>query len=79
MTAGAVSAAAMLQVDEIINIIEREGRAPIDIPEIDRADAGKAQTLMILGSDMPLRRQQGRASSRARTRSSSSGWIRTRR
>ena len=41
----------MLQVDDIINIIEREGRAPIEIPEIDRAEAGKAQTLMILGSD----------------------------
>ena len=41
----------LLQVDDIINIIEREGRAPIEIPEIDRADAGKAQTLMILGSD----------------------------
>ena len=46
-----MSAAVLLQVDEIINIIEREGRAPIEIPEIDRADAGKAQTLMILGSD----------------------------
>jgi LCP family protein required for cell wall assembly len=51
MTAGAVSATVLLQVDDIINIIEREGRAPISIPEIDRADAGKAQTLMILGSD----------------------------
>jgi len=51
LTAGAVSAAVLLQVDDLINIIEREGRAPIEIPEIDRADAGKAQTLMILGSD----------------------------
>jgi LCP family protein required for cell wall assembly len=51
LTAGAVSATVMLQVDDIINIIEREGRAPIEIPEIDRAEAGKAQTLMILGSD----------------------------
>jgi polyisoprenyl-teichoic acid--peptidoglycan teichoic acid transferase len=50
-TAGAVSAAVLLQVDELINIIEAEGRAPIEIPEIDREDAGKAQTLMILGSD----------------------------
>ena len=49
--AGAVSATVLLQVDEIIDILEREGRAPIEIPEIDRADAGKAQTLMILGSD----------------------------
>jgi polyisoprenyl-teichoic acid--peptidoglycan teichoic acid transferase len=51
LTAGAVSATVMLQVDDIINIIEKEGRAPIEIPEIDRAAAGKAQTLMILGSD----------------------------
>ncbi len=50
-TASAVSATVLLQVDDIINIIEREGRAPIVIPEIDRADAGSAQTLMILGSD----------------------------
>jgi LCP family protein required for cell wall assembly len=51
LTAGAVSATVLLQVDELINIIEKEGRAAIDIPEIDREDAGKAQTLMILGSD----------------------------
>jgi len=51
MTAGAVSAAGLLQVDEILDTLRREGRAAIEIPEIDRADAGKAQTLMILGSD----------------------------
>ncbi|MBA3406454.1 MAG: hypothetical protein H0U06_00090, partial [Solirubrobacterales bacterium] len=51
MTAGAVSATVLLQVDEIIDILREEGRAAIEIPEIDRADAGKAQTLMILGSD----------------------------
>jgi LCP family protein required for cell wall assembly len=53
MTAGAVSAAGFLTADDLINEIERQGRAPIEIPanEIDRADAGDAQTLMILGSD----------------------------
>jgi len=51
MTAGAVSAAGLLQVDEVLRILREEGRAAIEIPEIDRADAGKAQTLMILGSD----------------------------
>jgi polyisoprenyl-teichoic acid--peptidoglycan teichoic acid transferase len=51
LTASAVSATVLLQVDDIINIIEREGRAPIEIPEIDRTDAGSAQTIMILGSD----------------------------
>ena len=49
--AGTVSAAGFLQADDLINTIEKEGRAPINIPEIDRADAGEAQTLMVLGSD----------------------------
>ena len=53
MTAGAVSAAGLLTADDLINTIEAEGRAPISIPEeeIDRAEAGEAQTIMILGSD----------------------------
>ena len=46
-----MSAAGFLQADTIINTIEKEGRAPINIPEIDRAQAGEPQTLMILGSD----------------------------
>jgi LCP family protein required for cell wall assembly len=49
---GGVAGAVLLQVDDVINIVEREGRTPIVIPEIDRAEAGKPQTLMILGSDM---------------------------
>ena len=51
MTAGAVSAAGLLQVEEVLDILRKEGRAAIEIPEVDRADAGKAQTLMIIGSD----------------------------
>jgi polyisoprenyl-teichoic acid--peptidoglycan teichoic acid transferase len=51
LAAGSVSAAGFLQADTIINTIEKEGRAPINIPEIDRAQAGEPQTLMILGSD----------------------------
>ncbi|MEA2316598.1 MAG: polyisoprenyl-teichoic acid--peptidoglycan teichoic acid transferase, partial [Solirubrobacteraceae bacterium] len=51
LAAGSVSAAGLLQADTIINTIEKEGRAPINIPEIDRAQAGEPQTLMILGSD----------------------------
>ena len=52
-TAGAVSAAGLLTADELINVVEKEGRAPLAIPEdeIDRADAGEAQTIMLLGSD----------------------------
>jgi len=51
LAAGSVSAAGFLQADTLINTIEKEGRAPINIPEIDRAQAGEAQTMMILGSD----------------------------
>ena len=76
--AGTVSAAGFLQADTLINTIEKEGRAPIKIPEIDRADAGEAQTLMILGSDQRYGDKKP-GSSRARTRSSSSGSTRTRR
>ncbi len=51
-TAGAVSATVLLQVDEVLDVLREQGRAAIEIPEIDRADAGEAQTLMILGSDI---------------------------
>ena len=59
-TAGAVSATVLLQVDDVLDELRRAGRAPIEIPEIDRADAGEAQTLMILGSDIRYEdREQG--------------------
>jgi polyisoprenyl-teichoic acid--peptidoglycan teichoic acid transferase len=51
LAAGAVSAAGFLQANDVLGVIKKEGRVAIDIPEIDRADAGEAQTLMILGSD----------------------------
>jgi LCP family protein required for cell wall assembly len=51
MTAGAVSAAGLLQVEDILDTLRAQGRAAIDVPELDRSDAGQAQTLMILGSD----------------------------
>jgi polyisoprenyl-teichoic acid--peptidoglycan teichoic acid transferase len=51
-TAGAVGATGLLQVEDILDTLRAQGRAAIEIPEIDRADAGKAQTLMILGSDI---------------------------
>ena len=50
-TAGAVGATGLLQVEEILDTLRAQGRAAIEVPEIDRADAGKAQTLMIIGSD----------------------------
>ena len=52
LAAGAVSAAGFLEARSILDDIKPlPGRVAIDIPEIDRADAGEAQTLMILGSD----------------------------
>ena len=51
MTAGAVSAAGLLQVEDILDTLRAQGRAAIEMPELDRSEAGKAQTLMILGSD----------------------------
>ena len=49
---GAVSATVLLQVDEVLDVLRAQGRAAIEIPEIDRTEAGEAQTLMILGSDI---------------------------
>jgi polyisoprenyl-teichoic acid--peptidoglycan teichoic acid transferase len=51
MTGGAVSAAGLLQVEDILDTLRERGRAAIEIPELDRSEAGEAQTLMILGSD----------------------------
>jgi len=51
LTAAAVSSAALLQVDDILAVVEREGREPIALPDIDRADAGSPRTIMVLGSD----------------------------
>lgn len=51
MSAAAVASAAILQVDDVLNIVKEEGRAPIALPDIDAADVGGAQTLLILGSD----------------------------
>jgi LCP family protein required for cell wall assembly len=53
MSAGAVSAAGFLAIDDVINEFEaaRDGRELPEIPDIDRADAGDARTIMVLGSD----------------------------
>jgi LCP family protein required for cell wall assembly len=56
MSAAAVSGAAFLQVDELRQIIidEQGGREQIDITEITPAEAGKPQTIMVLGTDERL-------------------------
>jgi LCP family protein required for cell wall assembly len=53
MSGAAVSAAGFLQADDIINILEENGREAIPIPEaeIDYADAGEPRTIMVIGSD----------------------------
>ena len=53
MSAAAVSAAGFLQLEGAIQEFEkaRDGRQPIDAPSIDRADAGDARTIMLIGSD----------------------------
>jgi len=50
-TAGAVSAAGVLQVDAVKDEFLGDGRQQIDIPEITRADAGGPRTILLLGSD----------------------------
>jgi LCP family protein required for cell wall assembly len=55
MTAGAVSAAVFMQVDELQTIIDEEGgREVVKTDQITPAEAGKPQTLMILGTDKRL-------------------------
>jgi LCP family protein required for cell wall assembly len=52
MSGAAVAAAGLLQVKEIVHIVAKQGRAPIVIPNIDQAEAGKPETLLLLGSDL---------------------------
>jgi LCP family protein required for cell wall assembly len=56
MSAAAVSAAVFLQVDDIRQefIDVQGGRKPIAIDEITPAEAGKPQTIMVLGTDERL-------------------------
>ena len=51
VTATAVAVAVIREVEDITAPIRQPGRASIEIPELDRADAGGARTFMILGSD----------------------------
>ena len=48
---GAVASAVFLQAEDITAEIQKEGRAPLALPEIDEAEAGKPRTIMLLGSD----------------------------
>jgi len=54
LSAAAVSAAGFLQFEGAKDdfLAAREGRPVVDVPEIDRADAGEARTIMLIGSDL---------------------------
>jgi LCP family protein required for cell wall assembly len=56
MSAAGVSAAAFLQLDEArTDFVDTPGgRKPIALPEISQAEAGKPQTIMVLGTDERL-------------------------
>ena len=51
MSATALATTVVLEVDDVKNAFLGEGRAQIEIPEITKAEAGGARTIMILGSD----------------------------
>jgi LCP family protein required for cell wall assembly len=51
MSATAVATAVILEVDDVAKTFLGPGRQQIDIPEISKASAGGARTILILGSD----------------------------
>jgi polyisoprenyl-teichoic acid--peptidoglycan teichoic acid transferase len=51
MSATALATTVILEVDDVKNVFLGPGRQQIDIPEITKADAGGARTILILGSD----------------------------
>jgi LCP family protein required for cell wall assembly len=55
MTAGAVSAAVFLQIDDVVTDFNTAGgKNSITLPDVTPAEAGKPQTIMILGTDARL-------------------------
>jgi LCP family protein required for cell wall assembly len=51
MSGTALATTVVLEVDDLINEVKKQGRVQIDIPEITKADAGGARTILLLGSD----------------------------
>ena len=51
VTASAVSATVILEVDTVKDEFLGKGREQIELPEITRAEAGDPRTIMVLGSD----------------------------
>src|SRR3954463_16790156 len=53
LSATAVASTVLLEIDDVVTTFtgKDEGRQPIDIPEVSRAEAGDPRTFLILGSD----------------------------
>ena len=51
MTGSALATTVVLEVDDVKDAFIGEGRVAVDIPEITKADAGGARTILLLGSD----------------------------
>jgi LCP family protein required for cell wall assembly len=51
LSATAVATTGILEVTRVKNIITRQGRQAIDIPEVTRAQAGGPRTILMIGSD----------------------------
>jgi LCP family protein required for cell wall assembly len=51
LTGTAVATVALRELDDILDPLRRDGRADIDVPELDKVDPGGPRTFMILGSD----------------------------
>ena len=51
MSATALATTVVLEVDDVTSTFLGQGRVQVDIPEITKADAGGARTILLLGSD----------------------------
>jgi LCP family protein required for cell wall assembly len=51
LTGTAVATVALRELDDFLDPLRRDGRADIDVPELDEVDPGGPRTFMILGSD----------------------------
>jgi polyisoprenyl-teichoic acid--peptidoglycan teichoic acid transferase len=51
LTGTAVATVALRELDDILGDIRKDGRADIDVPELDHVDPGGPRTFMVLGSD----------------------------
>jgi polyisoprenyl-teichoic acid--peptidoglycan teichoic acid transferase len=51
LTGTAVATVALREIDDIFRDLRKEGRADIDVPELDHVDPGGPRTFMVLGSD----------------------------